>query len=144
KVQLARASHSYAGGKLTAQNAIDGDPQTGWSINGGQGRPHSAVFNLAAPLADAHDLNITLLFERYYAAGLGRFRIAVTTDPRPAEASEMPAEVEELLLVPAARRTAEQRERLLRYYLSVAPELAGERAAIRRLRDQAPAYPTTL
>src|SRR5205823_3654742 len=94
KVQLARASHSYASGKLTAPNAIDGDPQTGWSINGGQGRPHSAVFNLAAPLADTHEFSVRLLFERYYAAGLGRFRIAVTTDPHPAEARDMPAEVE--------------------------------------------------
>jgi hypothetical protein len=32
----------------------------------------------------------------------------------------------------------------LRYYLSVAPELAGEREAIRKLREQMPAYPTTL
>jgi hypothetical protein len=144
KVQFARASHSFASGKQTAQFAIDGDPQTGWSINGGQGRPHSAVFNLAAPLADAHDLTITLLFERYYAAGLGRFRIAVTTDPRPPEAREMPAEVEELLLVPAAQRTAEQKERLLRQYVMAAPELAKERTAIDELRKQLPAYPTTL
>ena len=38
----------------------------------------------------------------------------------------------------------EQRERLLRHYLSVAPELASERAAIQKLRDQVPAFPTTL
>jgi hypothetical protein len=89
-------------------------------------------------------LSLRLLFERYYAAGLGRFRVSVTTDPRPVEASAMPADVEELLLVPATGRTAAQRERLLRYYLSVAPELAAEREAIKKLRAQAPAYPTTL
>src|SRR5205807_8444934 len=50
----------------------------------------------------------------------------------------------ELLLVPAATRTADQRDRLLRYYLSVAPELAMAREAIKKLRDGMPAYPTTL
>jgi hypothetical protein len=85
-----------------------------------------------------------MLFEQYYSAGLGRFRISVTTDPRPIEASELPAEVEELLLLPAERRTQEQRDRLLRHYLSIAPELATEREAIRKLQSQMPPYPTTL
>src|SRR5262249_27508392 len=122
---------------------IDGDPHTGWSINGGQGRAHVAVFNLKEPLARAKELAIRMLFERYYAAALGRFRISVTTDARPAEA-RLPADIEQLVLIPAERRTAEQRDRLLRHYLSVAPELAAERAEIQKLRDQLPAYPTTL
>jgi hypothetical protein len=139
--KFARSSQSFG---TKAAQAIDGDPLTGWSINGGQGRPHAAVFNLSAPLGDVKALSLRLLFERYYAAGLGRFRVSVTTDPRPAEASAMPAEVEDLLLIPAAQRTAAQRRRLQRYYLSVAPELTGEREAIQKLRAQAPAYPTTL
>jgi hypothetical protein len=143
-VALKAASHSFAKKGYEAARAIDGDPQTGWSIDGGQGRPHSAVFTLAAPLADAADLSIRMLFERYYAAGLGRFRIAVTTDKGPAVAREFPAEIEELLLVPAAKRTPQQRQRLLRQFVLVAPELAAERAAIDKLRAQRPAYPTTL
>ena len=55
----------------------------------------------------------------------------------------MPAEVEELLLAEPAQ-TPEQRERLLQYYLSVAPELAAERRAIEALRKQMPGAPTTL
>jgi hypothetical protein len=143
KVAFSGASHSHAAGNDTAKNAIDGDPQTGWSINGGQGRAHAAVFNVAPP-ADARDLHVQLLCERYYAAGLGRFRISVTTDPRPAVARDMPADVEELLLVPAAKRTAEERLRLQRQFLRTAPELAAQRAAIDKLRQQLPAYPTTL
>src|SRR5207249_1223601 len=79
----------------------------------------------------------------YYSSDLGRFRVSVTDDTRPAEA-RLPADVEGLLALPAERLTAAGRERLLRYYLSVAPELAGERAAIQKLRDALPAYPTTL
>jgi mono/diheme cytochrome c family protein len=144
KVKLAKASQSFASGKLKAAAAIDGDAQTGWSINGGQGRPHCAVFNLAEPLADGRDLQVKMLFERYYSAGLGRFRISVTADPKPAVARDLPADVEELLVVPAEKRTPAQKEKLLRHYLRVAPELAKARAEIEGLRKQMPAYPTTL
>jgi hypothetical protein len=144
KVKLAGASHSFASGKSTAQAAIDGDPQTGWSIDGGQGRAHTAVFNLAAPLPATRELDLKMLFERYYAAGLGRFRIAVTTDRRQAVARDVPADLEKLLLVPAGRRTPDQKQRLLRQFLLVAPELAKERTAIDHLRKQLPPHLTTL
>src|SRR5207245_4717605 len=115
-VKFGKASHTYANGKDGAAAAIDSDPHTGWSISGGAGRKHAAVFNPTEPLVNAKELALQLLFERYYAAGLGRFRIAVTSDPRPAEA-RLPAEIEELVLFPAERRTAEQCDRLMQYYL---------------------------
>ena len=144
KAALAKATHSFASGKATADKAIDGDPQTGWSINGGQGRAHTAVFTLAAPLAEATNLHVQMLFERYHSAGLGRFRISATTDSRAAIARDMPADVEDVLLIPEEKRTAEQKQRLFQQFLLTAPELAKERAKIDRLRKQLPAYPTTL
>src|SRR5262249_17331107 len=75
-IKEAFASNPKAGGAAAA--AIDGDPQTGWSINGGQGREQSAVFRLAAPLQSNGEITIEMVFERYYAAGLGRFRISAT------------------------------------------------------------------
>jgi hypothetical protein len=143
RVPLAHATSSFPKAESAAA-ALDGDPQTGWSINGGQGRAHAAVFNLAVPLVEPADLAIELLFERYHAAGLGRFRISATTDPQPAAARELPVELEALLRTPAEARTAEQRERLFRHYLMVAPELEKARAAIDLLRKTMPANPTTL
>ncbi len=128
----------------TAKAAIDGDPQSGWSINGGQGQAHSAVFRLGAPLGKADELVVELLFERYHAAGLGRFRLWATTDPRPVVAQETPVEIERLLLLAPDRRTPGQIESLRRYYLAVAPELAKEHAAIKQLRQALPHYPSTL
>ena len=125
-VKFKHASQSHADGGNVAANAIDGDPHTGWSINGGQGQPQTAVFNLAAPLSEARSLALQMVFEKYYAAALGRFRVSVTTDTRSVAARGLPADVEERLLIPAAGRTRPQRERLLQYYLSIAPELAEE------------------
>jgi hypothetical protein len=140
KVDLAGATQSFGS---PARLAIDGLPQTGWSVNGGQGRAHTAVYRLAQPLTPGAELALQMVFEQYYSASLGRFRVSVTTDPRPAEAA-LPAEVEALLTRSQESYTAEEREKLFRHFLSVAPELAAEREEIRKLRAQAPELPTTL
>ena len=79
-VSLTNASESFAHEQDTAAKAIDGDLQSGWSIRGGQGRTHNAVFQLAQPLTETNELEVQLTFERYYASALGRCRIWVTTD----------------------------------------------------------------
>ena len=142
KQTWAHASHSFAKEKFGAEMAIDDNLQTGWSIDGGQGRNHEAVFALATPLAEAGEFTIKMLFERYFAAGLGKFRISVTTDPA-AEARQMPDEIRQLLFVPDAEWTAEQRAKLREQFLLSAPELAAARKEIDDLRKPAE-YPTTL
>ncbi len=143
-VKWARASQTYASGGNTADKAIDDDQQSGWSIDGGQGRSHVAVFIPEKPLTDVALLEIRMLFEKYFAAGLGRFRISVTDDARGAEAVNWPDDLQSALVKPATDRSAAERESLLALYLSVAPELASSRAEIDKVRREAPAYSTTL
>jgi hypothetical protein len=133
-----------ASGGSGVDKAIDTDPQSGWSINGGQGEAHTAVFVLDKPAPASAALQVQLLFERYYAAGLGRFRISVTDDPRAAEIGSLPAAINDALLTDAATRSPQHELRLKRYFTSIAPELAGERAKIDTLRKQLPEFPTTL
>ncbi|MDB5298961.1 MAG: hypothetical protein JWO87_624, partial [Phycisphaerales bacterium] len=127
-----------------ASGAIDGDPQTGWSIGDGQGRPHSAVFALATPTGDAKELKLHMLFERYFAAALGRFRISVTTDPRAAGAGLHPLELDEALATPADQRSAVPKDVLLGFFTSTAKELTAPRKAIEDLRSSLPKPKTTL
>jgi hypothetical protein len=141
--EFGNASHSFANGGNGAAAAIDDNKQTGWSVNGGQGRTHWAVFNLKTPTPAAGRLVVRLLCERYYAANLGRFRLSFTTAPQ-AMASTTPPEMETLLASPLATETIDQRTRLLRYFLSLAPELSGQRQAIEELRKQMPTAPTSL
>ncbi|MBI1347562.1 DUF1553 domain-containing protein [bacterium] len=139
------AVHSYANGKQVSAGAIDGNPLTGWSIDGGQGQPHVAMFRFAAPLSAADSYQLRMIFERYYAAGLGRFRIAMTTDPKvlTAESILLP-ELEAVLRIPEVQRTSDQQAQLLQEFCRMAPELAKERTAIEQLRNQLPELPTTL
>jgi hypothetical protein len=143
-VKFNRATQSFASGQNSAATAIDGDPQSGWMINGGQGRAHTAVFNLATPLENADNLSIQLLFERYHAAGLGRFKISATTSERSAEALDLPSGIEDLLVTAPEKRSFGQRQQLLDYFVSIGPDLAEERQELENLRQQIPAFPTTL
>jgi hypothetical protein len=142
--KFAKASESFAAGKFVAANAIDGDPQTGWSVGGAQGKANLAIFSLAEPIAEANELSLKMLFERYFAAPLGHFRISVSTEPRAADSSTLPADVEEVLATPADSRTAAQHDLLFTQFLTVAPELAEGRKEIEQLRASIPNAPTTL
>ncbi len=144
KVKLAKASHSFASGGFTADKAIDDNLQTGWSINGGQGRAHNIVFNLAEPLRAGGTFTIKMLFARHYSAGLGRFRVSVTTQQKEAVAVDLPSEIETLLHLPPGERSPEQKRLLERHFILNAPEMAALRKEIETLRRQMPAYPTTL
>jgi hypothetical protein len=136
----------FAGSSATAGNpapALDGNPQSGWPGASKAGVASSAVFIFDKPLT-LTDGKLDLLFERHYSASLGHFRIAVTTDTRPVKARTMPAEVEDLLLVAPDTLTAEQKQSLLRYWASIAPELKAARDEIEAVRKQLPKPATTL
>jgi hypothetical protein len=142
--KFSHASQTFADKDKTAAKAIDGDPQTGWSVSGGQGKPQTAVFRFDPPLEGVRRLDLRMLFERYYAAGLGRFRISVTGDDRPAEARGLAPDVEAALLADPLRRSAEQKQAIRRQFLTSTPELAGARKEIEKLREALPKFPTTL
>jgi mono/diheme cytochrome c family protein len=152
-IRVKSASESFASGNHNAAKAIDDDLQSGWSINGGQGRAHNAVFQLAEPLAQPGELQIELTFERYYASALGKFRIWVTMEENPV-ASPLGEEAYHALFkyrgegglqkLAESTEAAADRDVLLRHFAKVTPLLAGERRAIDELRRQMPSFPTTL
>ncbi len=113
-VKIARATESFSASPeadpknpkrlaTRAAEAIDGEPSSGWSINGGQGRVQYAVFTFAEPLDVAEALDIEMLFERHYACGIGRFRLSVTEEEPSADAARYPPEIEEALALKSVR-----------------------------------------
>jgi hypothetical protein len=147
-VRIASASHSYGqvavgSGNANAENVFDGDGSTGWSIAGRENQAHQLVINLAQPLDGSGELEIELLFERHFAASLGRFRLSATAAPGAPSASAMPVHIEALLASHPSRTDAEVAE-LRKYFLDVAPQLADARKSIEQLRAQLPSFPTTL
>ncbi len=148
-IEFASASHSYGkisigSGNADAANVIDGEGSTGWSTAEGEGRPHQLVLILAQPLEASGQLEITMLFERHFAASLGRFRFAVTTASGAIQATTTPVDVETLLARDADSLAARDVETLRRHFLSVAPELANSREKINQIRRELPSLPTTM
>lgn len=148
RVTFAGASHSYGkisigSGTADAVNVIDGEGSTGWSIAGREGEAHELVLNLKQPLPAAGVLTVELLFERHFAASLGRFRLSAAFTPQ-ARASELPADVQALLLSPSEEWSPMARERVQREFLRRTPLLAKAREPIEQLRRSLPAFPTTL
>jgi mono/diheme cytochrome c family protein len=152
-INLTNASESFANGANNAAKAIDDDLQSGWSINGGQGKTHNAVFQFREPLTITNELQVDLICEKYYAAGLGRFRVWVTTEDN-AKAAALDNEAVALLgnyrdqakweSLVAVTNSGPERDLLLRQFVQLAPDFAKPRRAVEKLRAKQPNFSTTL
>ncbi len=143
------ASHSYGkisigNGNANATNVYDGDGSTGWSTSGEQGKAHQFVLNLKKPIEPGSAMKIEMLFERHFAASLGRFRLAAATATGEVKATKLPVEVEAALARNGGARSDADKALLRRHFLSVAPELAQQRKEIDALRKSLPAAPETM
>jgi Protein of unknown function (DUF1549)/Protein of unknown function (DUF1553)/Planctomycete cytochrome C len=143
-VRFKTATQSYTANGGGASAAIDGNPLTSWSINKGQGKPHSALFVLDQPLRGAKSLSVEMLFEYYYACGLGKFRISATSGSIPANRRVMPADVDRILATPRQQRSPDQQATLVRYFASITPALDEQRRVLDVERAQEPLLPTSL
>jgi len=145
-VKLAEASEDYSEPKRPAALAIDGIPDTGWTIKGRTGEPHAAVFVLNEKLdgSNVGRLRITLHQEGIHQMTIGRFRLSATSAPGPIRASAHPGEIEDLLATPRGKRSAREQSVLKEYYLGQAPELADLNQEIKSLQKKMPIQPTTL
>ncbi len=146
-VKPSKASHSFASQNRSAEAALDGRADTGWSIGPRTGEPHQAVYALPAGVGGAGGtkLLVTLTQQYIHQTTIGRFRISVTTDAQPAAASELPPEAEAILATTApADRTAEQQKRIEKEFLRFTPELALHRQKIAELRKSMPQFQRTL
>ena len=103
-----------------------------------------AVFAFDKPVSAEKSLSIHLLFERYFAAPLGRFRISVTTDALPAKPRAFDTDLEAILLTDPSQRTDAQRAELFNEFLEKSPQLADGRKEIDALREKLPLPLTTL
>lgn len=145
-VAFGTATADFAEKGRSAQQATDGSSDTGWTVKGGIGRPHAAVFELKGNVGQGPGtkLHLTLHQEFIHQMTIGRFRVSVTTDKPPVAASGLPADVEELRLIPPGKRTVDQAKRITQYYLSIAPELARQHKQIAAVRQSMPKYPVTM
>jgi mono/diheme cytochrome c family protein len=135
---------SVGAGTAEAANVIDGNGDTGWSTSTREGERHTLVLNFAEPIDTPATLNLRMLFERHFAASLGRFRFSITTDEGTARAVDLPLDVEQILTADESTWSPEQHVAVRRAFLLSTPELAEARKPIEKLRSQMPDPVTTM
>lgn len=148
-VAFASGSESYGkisigSGSATAANVFDDEGSTGWSTAQREGEAHHLVLNLAEPITDEGQLEIEMLFERHFAASLGRFRIAAVGSDGEVVAVPYGEQVAELVMRPEESLGDAEWERLHLEFCRQAPELAEARKAVSRLKSTRPDFPTTM
>ncbi len=125
---------------------LDGDRQTGWSPDRERGMPQSIVYEFQEPvtMADGERLGVTLAQNHIHTHTIGRFRVFLSDGKSPLLNSGLPLRIESILSASPDAVTRDDRQALLRHFLSVAPELLKEYEEIRALRKTMPDHPTTL
>jgi hypothetical protein len=120
KVKFSRATADFNQASYTAQQAIDGNPATGWGIYPAVGQTHHAVFELAEPLALKNGARLTLSLKQLAGRShlLGRFSISVTDDSA-ARAAAIPGLATQALGLPVAQRSEAQRLALASHALRI-------------------------
>jgi hypothetical protein len=106
---------------LPVAAAIDGDKKSGWAVDPEVGQDHAAVFELDTPLNGETFLTFTLEFKNNKKHAIGRPRLSVTTQPRPAplDGEATPEKVLQTLDLRGGdleKLTAEQRAVLLPWF----------------------------
>jgi hypothetical protein len=126
-VKFKRAVADFAQEGFPPQNAIDGKLDTGWAVLPQFGRNHVAVFETREPLGFPAGTVLSVSMEQQYPDKLhniGRFRLFVTTAPKPGDSLNGPPDtLARILAIDPSKRTAEQQAELTRYYRSQDAEL---------------------
>jgi hypothetical protein len=109
-VALRNPSSDYDQPGWAVRHAIDGDPKTAWGVYPQVGRDHGAVFELAEPVGDGGELELTFRLEQLHGGGhlIGRFRLSATTTPPPVKVAALPPALASVLAVPAGQRSESQ------------------------------------
>ena len=104
--------------------AIDAKPETGWAVDGAQGKDHEAAFVLTRPIEIKGDSQLVFELDHQYDDHhlLGRFRLSVTADEAPLLRPELPEDVRPLAAADAGELSEADEARLREYYLSQDPD----------------------
>ncbi len=139
------AAENHPNKKWAIESAIDGDKNGkpwGWAVLEKVGQPHAAIFETAENLTLEEGATLTIqMLQNHDAAEhtIGRFRLAVTTAPRPVLITNLaPPQIAAILAIPAAERTEAQLAEVSTHYRSIAPLLEPKRqelVATQKSRD---------
>ncbi|HXE54989.1 MAG TPA: hypothetical protein VN541_18350, partial [Tepidisphaeraceae bacterium] len=138
-VPIASAVASAEQQGFPISGALDGK---GWGIGPATGQPLDATFYLKQPTGSSGIIKISLdQHSKFPQHTIGHFRIWVTANPEPDAAARSPEGISEIVNIPPASRSPEQKGRLAAYFRAIAPSLKPLRARLADLQGSVPMMP---
>ncbi len=135
-IKFARAVADHSQVSFGIATAIEKRSKAGWAILPEVGQPHTAVFELAAPLKappSPANLIFTLAFKSPYPQhNIGKFRLSATTAANPAS-QNVPQDALSALAVAPEQRSDQQKAAVLAYYRTISPLLQTQRDELNAL-----------
>jgi hypothetical protein len=136
-VALHRAVADFNQDGYAVENAIDGNPETGWAVVPETGKSHVALFETKEPINISGDTLLSFALDQRYSGrdhNIGKFRLSVSTAKPPVSPEGLPEAVVKILHIAAEKRTPQQKAELANYYRSIDTELT-------RLTQELAAHP---
>jgi mono/diheme cytochrome c family protein len=146
RLKFDQAWADFAEERFEVRKAVDDDPQSGWAIGADQEKNrtnHVAVFIVQPATNDAPVTRWVIRLKQESIRPrslLGRFRLAYSAAPSEAHRAwaAVPADLQAILELDPADRTAEQLAKLAKHHRSIAPSLESVRAELAEWRKQEP------
>lgn len=135
KITFVDASSDAGNAKNLLRNS-----SSSWSVeatNDPVRLPRQAVFITDQPFGFAEGTIIEIKLKHNHPTlkqTLGRFRISVSSSKTPATVTNIPATLRPIASLPTQERTAEQKEKLTQYFLSLAPSLKPARDRLNEVK----------
>ncbi len=146
KVTLEKALASFSQVNFEVASAVDGNATSGskgWAVSPATGTTHWATFEPKEPLGAKGGTILTFVFHFNFSSpeyALGRFRLSVSTMPRPVGLT-LADEYRAAVATPAAQRSDKQKTALLRYQRAVDPEYRKRADAVAAAKAPLPVDP---
>ena len=147
KLALQNAKADYSQGGYDVKTAIDGKVAAsgnGWAAAPKLGVNHTAVFETKTNAGGASGSVIKFVMNQPYSDGkhtLGRFRISVTTAPRPIGLGGPPANIAAIFKIEPAKRDKKQTDVLTKFVRDNDAQLKGLQAAHSKFKTPHPMDP---
>jgi len=126
-VVLTNARADFSQDQFAVKNAIDNNLKTGWAVAPQLGRNHVAVFEAKRPVGFPAGTKLTFRLLQQFESkdhNIGRLRLSVTTAKTPVPFEGLPDDIARIIVIPAAKRSAQQKAALVTYQRANDEDLA--------------------
>ncbi len=147
KIALQNSQADFSQANYGVETAIDGKvapTNNGWAISAEFGKNHTAIFETAEDLGATEGMLLKFYLDHQFQDGLhslGKFRISVTTSPRPIRLEGLSPAIAAILKIPADQRNDKQQAELKTFYRESDTELKKLTDALTKAKQPRPVDP---